>query len=181
MDNCYTLEYGTQETITAQGVTVEEQSSSLSDVTEYAVIVELEPDVVLVTEGEQGPPGVPGAPGPAGGQAVQRTAGEAISALRAVYELDGLVYIADAFDEPTVYLMIGVAISAAAFGGALNIQRSGEITDSGWNWTPGLVWLGSNGALTQTPPVSGFSVNVGVAVSPTRLWLNLDYPINLGV
>jgi len=181
MDNCYTLEYGTQETITAQGLIVEDQAASLSDVTEYAVTVELEPDVVLVTEGEQGPPGVPGAPGPAGGQAVQRPAGEAISALRAVYELDGLVYLANTLDESTVYLVIGVAISGAPMGGSLNIQRSGEITDSGWNWTPGLVWLGSNGTLTQTPPISGFRVNVGVAVSPTRLWLNLDYPIDLGV
>jgi hypothetical protein len=60
MDNFYTLDSVAQETITAQGLVVEDQAASLSDVTEYAVTVELEPDVVLVTAGEQGPPGPAG-------------------------------------------------------------------------------------------------------------------------
>lgn len=146
---------------------------------EYAVTVEPPTDVLVVTMGEQGPPGIPGAPGPEVGAAVQRDAGETLSALRAVYELDGQVLALDYRDAAHIDLLLGITLTAAEVGTPINVQRSGPIDDSGWSWTPGRIWLGANGALTQTPPADGYDVLIGAAVSATRITLNLTDPIEL--
>ena len=146
---------------------------------EYAVTVEPAPDVLVVTVGDQGPPGVPGIPGPAGGSALQRQAGETLSALLAVYELAGQVFALDANDGDHIDLLLGITLTAASLGQPLNILRSGVIEDAGWNWTPGRVWLGIDGALSQTPPTAGFDVLIGAATSATQITLNIQDPITL--
>lgn len=135
--------------------------------------------VTALTTGEQGPPGRPGIPGPAGGSALQRDAGEVISALRVLYELDGAVYALDYRDAEHVDLLLGISLTSAMSGEQLNIQRSGVIDDAGWSWMPGRIWLGAAGALTQTPPSGGFDVLIGSAMSATRITLNLSEPIDL--
>jgi hypothetical protein len=146
---------------------------------EYAVTVEPPADVLVVLAGEQGPPGRPGIPGPAGGSSLQRTAGETLSALRAVYELDGLIYPLDYRDTEHIDLLLGITLTAAPAGEPVNVQRSGVIEDTGWSWTPGRVWLGLDGRLTQTPPVDGYDVLIGAATSATSITLNLTDPIEL--
>ena len=141
-------------------------------------IAQIEPEYVILAVGEQGPPGV-GIPGPAGGSAFQRTAGQRLSALRAVYEVDGMVYPLDHTDAANIDLMVGLTLTAAEEGAAINIQASGPLDDAGWHWTPGRLWLGADGTLTQTPPTTGFNLLVGAAVSSTRIILNLQDPIEL--
>lgn len=143
---------------------------------ETVVVQQPELATVVVTRGIPGPPGPPG---PAGGTALQRMAGEALSALRAVYELDGEVYFLDFQDEDHIDLLLGITLTAANAGQPINVQRSGALDDSGWAWSPGRVYLGANGALTQVPAAAGFDVLIGVAVSATRLILNLQDPIEL--
>lgn len=146
------------------------------------VVTEQERAVVVVAPGEQGPPGRPGIPGPAGGQVLQRTAGQDMSALLVVYEdMFGDVWPADAAVEADVLALLGVTVTAAQGGQPINVQRLGVIDDSGWSWTPGRrVYLaGQGGRLTQDPPVSGYDVLIGVALSQTRLLLNLQDPIEL--
>lgn len=145
---------------------------------EYLVSLQ-QPEVHATTIAEQGPPGRPGEPGPAGGAAVQRLAGEALSALRVVYELDGQVYALDYRDAEHIDLLLGVTLSAAQPGEPLNIQRLGSIDDDNWSWQPGRVWLGAAGALTQTPPTDGYDVLIGAAVASGRLLLNLQDPLEL--
>uniref|UniRef100_A4XZD6 Uncharacterized protein n=1 Tax=Ectopseudomonas mendocina (strain ymp) TaxID=399739 RepID=A4XZD6_ECTM1 len=137
------------------------------------------PEVHATTQGEQGPPGRQGAPGPAGGAAVERLAGETLSALRAVYELDGHVFALDYRDSEHIDLLLGVTLTAADPGQPINVQRLGAVDDDGWNWQPGRVWLGSAGSLTQTPPADGYDVLLGAAVASGRLLLNLQDPIEL--
>ncbi|MBX9754641.1 MAG: hypothetical protein K2X80_07800 [Pseudomonadaceae bacterium] len=146
---------------------------------EYAVTVDAAPDVVVVAAGDQGPPGRDGIPGPAGGSALQRTAGETVSALRVQYEQGGKVYALDYRDPEHIELLLGISLTAADTDQPLNVQRSGVIEDSGWNWTLGRVWLGTGGALTQTPPTDGFDVLIGAAVSATRITLNIQDPLYL--
>jgi hypothetical protein len=145
---------------------------------EYLVVLQ-QPEVHGITQGEQGPPGRQGIPGPAGGAAVERQAGETLSALRAVYELDGQVFALDYRDAEHIDLLSGITLSAAEVGTPINVQSLGPLDDSAWNWQPGPVWLGANGALTQTPPADGYDVLIGAAVSATRLLLNLQPPIDL--
>lgn len=145
---------------------------------EYLVSLQ-QPEVHATTVGEQGPAGRPGEPGPAGGAAVQRLAGETLSALRVVYEFDGQVFALDYRDAEHIDLLLGVTLSAAQAGEPLNIQRLGEIDDDNWNWQPGRVWLGATGSLTQTPPTDGYDVLIGAAVSSGRLLLNLQDPLEM--
>lgn len=145
---------------------------------EYCVVLE-QPVVELLTLGEQGPPGPAGEPGPEGGTSLQRIAGEVLSALRVVYELDDEVRILDYRDAAHIDLLLGITLTAADPGVAVNVQRTGVIEDSAWSWTPGPVWLGVNGALTQTPPSDGFDVLLGAAPSATRINLDLQPPIHL--
>jgi hypothetical protein len=143
------------------------------------VVQQPAPPAVVVTRGIPGPQGRQGEPGPAGGASVQRTAGSNLSALLAVYELGGVVRALSADDAVHIDLMLGITLTAAQAGEPVNVQRLGAIEDSGWNWEPGRVFLGANGALTQTPPTSGFDVLIGSATSPTRIALNLQDPISL--
>lgn len=126
-----------------------------------------------------GPRGTQGEPGPAGGSALQRQAGEALSALLAVYELGGEVFRLDYRDVDHIDLLLGITLTAAPLGQAVNVQRSGALDDAGWSWAPGRVWLGANGSLTQTPAVDGYDVLIGSAVSANRIILNLQDPIEL--
>ena len=140
---------------------------------EYAVTHDMAPEVRLISSGDQGPPGPPG------GVVIQRSAGHLISALRVVYEASGLVYALDYRDAAHIDLLVGITMTAADGGAPIAIQRAGEISDSGWAWTPGRVYLGVAGQLTQTPPETGYSVLIGSAVSATRIILNLQDPIEL--
>lgn len=118
-------------------------------------------------------------PLPTGGESVVRTAGETISALKAVYELGGLVYALDSQDVLHAPLYIGLALSAATAGNDIVIQRAGTIDDSGWSWPGGEVFVGLAGALTAVPPVSGFKLIVGNSPSPQRINLTFDTPVYL--
>ncbi len=143
------------------------------------VVREPAPPAVVVMRGIPGPQGRQGEPGPAGGASVQRTAGSSLSALIAVYELDGLVRALSADDAVHIDLLLGITLTAAQAGETVNVQRLGAIEDSAWNWVPGRVYLGANGALTQTPPTSGFDLLIGSATSPARIALNFQDPISL--
>ncbi len=134
-------------------------------------------EALLIDSGPQGPAGRQGIPGPAGGSAFEREAGEVISALRVLYELDGQVFVLDYRDDEHIDLLIGISLTAASADQPLNIQRSGVLEDSGWNWQLGRIWLGAEGQLTQTPPVDGFDVLIGAAASATRITLNIQDPI----
>lgn len=159
-------------------VVIEREVIVLEELGESGVLVEVPaPRVDVVTEALQGPPGPPG---PAGGAAFIRQSDGPLSALRIVWEDgSGVVRPLDSSDEDHIDLMSGLTLTAAASTGPVTVQRSGPVNDAAWTWTPGRVYLGANGALTQTPPADGFDVLVGVAVSPTRLILDFQDPIEL--
>lgn len=110
---------------------------------------------------------------------VLRKAGEPMSALRGVYELAGFVYKLDQQDSLHIDYFLGITISSAALGREVVVKRSGTIDDASWNWDPGLVYLGADGMLTQTPPTTGWELVVGNSPSPQRLNLDFDEPVLL--
>ncbi|WP_375592296.1 hypothetical protein [Chitiniphilus eburneus] len=136
---------------------------------------------VLLTEARVGPIGPIGPIGPAGGSAFTRCRGETLSALRVVYEQAGEVFALDYRDGAHLGQLLGLTLTAGDAGSEVDVQRSGAIDDAGWWWTPGPVWLGAAGTLTQTPPADGFDVRVGAAVSATRLILDVSDPVSLEV
>ncbi|KAF1050434.1 MAG: hypothetical protein GAK34_01889 [Delftia tsuruhatensis] len=158
---------------------IDQEVEILAEEAQDSVLVEQVEETEIVELGQQGPPGRPGEPGPAGGSSVQRTAGTNLSALLAVYELNGVVRALSADDALHIDLLVGITLTAAQAGELVNVQRLGAIEDPGWNWVPGRVYLGANGALTQAPPTSGFDLLIGSATSTTRIALNLQDPISL--
>lgn len=75
--------------------------------------------------------------------------------------------------------VVGIAFTAANSGNPLTVMTEGSITESAWTWTPGPIYCGAGGTLTQTPPTSGASIVVAQAVSSTTLEVGVHTPIML--
>lgn len=107
-------------------------------------------------------------------------AGETISIHKAVVPVgDGTVVYADQQTVAEVGRTLGISYNSANVGNLVVIITSGEIDEPTWNWSPGEVFLGLNGGLTQTPPTTGVLQVVGVAIAPTRLCVGIQLPIIL--
>ncbi len=146
-----------------------------------ALVVAPVMQTAVVAVGIAGTPGIQGPIGPAGGTAMERRAGETLSALRVVWEDEfGHVWPLSASDDAHVFLLLGLTLTAADAGGLVNVQRSGVVDDSAWSWAPGQrVYLGQGGALTASPVEDGFHVLIGTAASATRLLLNIQDPLQM--
>lgn len=97
-------------------------------------------------------------------------AGEALSGHRAVYVGDdGQAYYASNGSANSTRTA-GITTGAASLGATATIRPEGIVTEPSWTWSgSGPVWLGSSGNLTQTPPASGYLVQIGVPIGPTSL------------
>ena len=119
-----------------------------------------------------------------GATAITKLSASAISGSRVVRYVDAdHVGIASADTLTHSASIAGVSsTSTASAESDITIVRSGEVEDSGWSWTPGApVFLGLNGALTQThSPSWAFSLIVGMAISATRIVVDLRDPITQG-
>jgi hypothetical protein len=141
---------------------------------------------LLVTPAAQGPAGPPGAPGVSGGAGSAYLTLTASQNLQGGYGVTADVATPGAAKAPTTptlaeaQLFLGVTLGAAAQGAEVQIQGSGELTDTGWSWTPGaLLFLGPLGLPTQTPPTSGVCLVIGIALSPTTILIRPQPPIAL--
>lgn len=128
---------------------------------------------VIYLPGEEGPQGPPG------GASVTLVAGEALSGHRMVTKApDDTAVYADNLTvgaEP-LWLTLGAALS----GADVDAQSSGVVDEPSWTWTPGPLYLGSNGLLTQTlPGAPAFLCQVGYATSPTSIVLDRQPSIQL--
>ena len=112
-------------------------------------------------------------------ESVREVAGENLSALRVVY-LDNDQAFAASATTALAYRLCGVTITAADIGAEVVIQQSGELTDASFNFTTtSPVFLGAGGTLTQTPVESGASVAVARVITPTRIYIDIQQPIDL--
>jgi hypothetical protein len=132
--------------------------------------------VTMLTVG-QGPAGAPGLTD----NLLVRTVSTAIGGHRIVVSIGGQVAYADAANAAHRGHVLGMTLNAASAGGTVQIQSGGEVLEPTWTWTvDGVVYLGSNGVLTQTPPTPpSFLQVVGFAVAADRLFLNLLPPFIL--
>lgn len=102
---------------------------------------------------------------------IQRPAAAALSSLRAVsIGTDGKVAYPDRTVADDALRFLGVLLtSASAADEQVTIRRQGRITEGAWSWTPGPVWVGDSGQLTQTPPPTGWILQVGMAINETTI------------
>lgn len=140
-------------------------------------------DIIVVAVGAQGPQGIQGIPGSGGGSSdIIKIATIALGGQRVVIS-DGASNATYASNQVLAHrdFVLGVTTGAASAGAAVTVKRSGEMIEPTWNWSLGNVWLGINGLLTQTPPVSPalFSRIIGTAIAPTVVRIDLREPINV--
>lgn len=112
---------------------------------------------------------------------VIRTASATLSGHRIVYA-DSPTTVN--YANPTSYAqcraIVGMTTGAITASTTGPIQTSGVINEPSWSWTAGQnVYLASNGQLTQTVPVSGNVMQVGVALSPTDIQLGFNFIVQL--
>lgn len=102
-----------------------------------------------------------------------------LSGHRAVLSENGQALYADSLSPAHAGRVVGVTTGAASQGTDVQVQSAGELQDDSFAFLPGAIWLGPNGALTQIVPAQGFAQQLGVALSPTRLLIELGAPILL--
>lgn len=69
--------------------------------------------------------------------------------------------------------------SASAAGQDVEIIGQGRVTDPSFSFTPGPIWLGNSGALTQSKPATGILVQVATAYTATSIFVNIGPAIKL--
>jgi hypothetical protein len=139
--------------------------------------------IVVTSSGAQGPPGPPG-PGAPGGIPLYNIE------LRAAINLSGhRAIIIDSYGD-AIYAdnssilessVVGITTSAASLNTIVYAAANGAtIVEPSWSWVPQQpIFLGSTGYLTQTAPTSGIIVQLGLALSTTKMLVDIKMPIAL--
>lgn len=159
-------------------ITIIESPVTVAEVVTVSEIVS-----VILSAGDTGPQGAPGAPGPSGDDIVVVTAAIDLGGHRVV-TLDGVgeARYADNTQSTHLHRVLGITLGAFNTGTLGTVMRLGEIIEPTWNWTLNQpIFLGTNGLLTQTPPVSPavFLQIVGFPILPTSMFVDLRDPISL--
>lgn len=155
---------------TSREVVVLADKTNLSVLVESptAVVLADKPNPITVLGGVQGPQG------PAGANGFLMTAGANLGGNRVV---TGAASYADNTDLSSIGLAIGVTQGAASLGDQVRLISSGELGGF-FGLTPNQpVYLSVNGTVTQTLPTSGYLQKIGVALSDTKIFINLSDPI----
>lgn len=85
-----------------------------------------------------------------------------------MFALGGGVVQADAMSPG--YVFAGISAQAAVTGTPLLVIETGAVNEPLWSWTPGgALYTGRDGLMTQTPPTTGISQQIAVAISPTSI------------
>ncbi|MDD5433022.1 MAG: hypothetical protein PHO70_08615 [Candidatus Omnitrophica bacterium] len=108
------------------------------------------------------------------------TAGETISLHSVVMmNTDGNVYVADSSNVAHMDKIIGVAISNQIAGGSIPVVTIGTIAGFTGLIVGTEYFVSSGGALTITPPTSGFTQVMGIATSATEFLVNMRLPLGV--
>ena len=129
--------------------------------------------LTLSIAGEQG---LPGPPGPAGSD-LSSVAALTLNGHRAVAWQSGELVHADSSNPAHVFALAGMIESAASAGDTVLVKAAGVVTYSGWSWSAGPVWYGTDGSLTQTQP-AGYPRVIGRG-DGTRLFIDIQPPVQV--
>lgn len=148
---------------------------------QQTVLREEVPVTQVVAVAMQGPRGIQGPPGPAGGASTVTVGASPLSGHSAVaIDASGLLVPADVSLSAHRGAIVGVVANAYSPGDEAVVQTGYLLEHSGWSWVLGPVFVGAVGALTQAPPSNAlFAQVIGYAVSPTRIVVDVQPPINL--
>jgi hypothetical protein len=88
------------------------------------------------------------------------------------------VNYADSSQIASAGTAIGITIGAVSAGQNAMIAVTGmDIVEPSWNWSPGAIYLGLNGLMTQSAPISGFIQRIGIVTGPTSILVSVEQPL----
>lgn len=106
-------------------------------------------------------------------------AGETISALKAVYEVSGVVYKADHSSVESASVS-GISITASSSGHPIEVLQFGVIQDPVFAFNPAdLLFLTDGGTISNVAPDSGYLTRLGRAINVNTLLVIIDSPKTL--
>ena len=153
----------------------------LADQPDDSVLVDEVEVVSIVAVAEQGPRGIQGIQGPAGGTTTVTVGATPLSGHSAVaVDAAGLLIQADCTNPAHRGAVLGLLANAYSPGDQAVVQTAFTLEHSGWTWSPGPVFVGTAGQLTQTLPVGAvFSQVVAHALSPALVLVDVQPPITI--
>jgi len=124
--------------------------------------------------------GPAGADGPGASGTVRRpaVAGASLAAYRAVYIAAGVANYASSSNYATAVTCLGITAVAAETGEEVIVVTFGKVSEASWSWSPGAVYLGVAGVLTQTAPSVGAVIEIGIATSAIEIDIRVRLPID---
>ncbi|MCZ7404485.1 MAG: hypothetical protein O8C67_06090 [Candidatus Methanoperedens sp.] len=161
-------------------VEIQEQSAHILQVTENLTTVEVVNEVVSIVEEAAGPIGPQGSPGEPGEFTLSDyVAGEALGGQRVVIlHSDAKLYYADKNIPADFNRVLGITTDAVVSGDIPTVRCAGKMTEPTWSWDlDKFLYLSTNGLLTQTPPSSGFLLQMGYPLSTTSIMVDIKIPI----
>ena len=130
-----------------------------------------------------GPKGDPGPVGPSSGEeSIIYTVGfGGVKQFQVVYlAADGTVQVANAQNNFHAGKVVGITVTAAEESGKVVVRRNGSIENEKWSFSPGeRLFLGAGGELCTTLNTLLFAQKIGIAESPTKMFIQIDPPIIL--
>lgn len=111
---------------------------------------------------------------------VKIVAGENLAPYRIVYTDNNKVFLADKDNMTDRTKIIGITLNSENINNLIRVKIDGQITNPSWNLSPGNVYVGNSGSITQTKPTTGFVVQVGIVINPTSFLLDIDKVDYLG-
>jgi hypothetical protein len=107
-------------------------------------------------------------------------AGTVLSGGRVVAVVNGVAQLVSRDSETGLNALAGVTLGATLEGAPVQVQTGGRIIDPAFAFDAGEpVFLGIGGLPTQTPPTTGWCVQIGHAESATTLCVRLGQPIQI--
>lgn len=164
----------TQIRLDARTVARIDRARPVAHVVASSTPVQVEQHNTVVQTG--GAMGVQGPPGSSGSGDIIAAAGAALSALRVTKVVAGVAAYADSSVVADAALITGITVTAAASGASITIRTDGELHDATWSWSPGPIYCGVAGALTQIVPTVGFIGEVARALNATTIVVDVQTP-----
>lgn len=107
------------------------------------------------------------------------TALENVGGNRAVKAAIGGVEYPDRATLTDGPVVLGLTNAAALLGASVRVQYAGVMTEVTWAWAIGPVFVADNGNLTQAPTAASWLRQIGVAIAPTKIEIDLQPTIAL--
>lgn len=103
-----------------------------------------------------------------------------VSAIRAIYKtINGIAH----GDPDLTYAeasIIGISITGALSGNTVKYQIDGRLEDSSFNFPLNdPLFLGTDGVITNTPPVTGHNTRLGLSLGVGAIQIEIQMPIIL--